>query len=299
MENRSVGLPCPGDLNICHMKALVGLVLTGCLLKTAAFAGGGLSVTAFSWTRAHAGKLAFGRRLCTSQLTAQVERKDGRGSDRKILETAERTEPAKPWGDGGSGDNRLLQTLEFVIGSTFSSRLYVGGKELHVALPLPRPHDYPTWFPAILRLPQAVYDAAERGLDEGWITKAEDDSVFAIKYGVLRSEVRPLPDEDCEPCQRAKRMELEAAAARDLVNIDRNERSRRINTGYGDLSEHVAQHAGGSFPNGPLNSTAGLAVSSVLAYLAIDLDGGPLARFPAAFLAVLAYAFVESGKTGL
>merc|ERR1711990_759335 len=222
------------------------------------------------------GKLAFGRRLRTSQLTAQVERKDGGGSDRKTLEAPERTEPAKPWGDGGSGDNRLLQTLEFVIGSTFSSRLYVGGKELHVALPLPRPHDYPTWFPAILRLPQAVYDAAERGLDEGWITKAEDDSVFAIKYGVLRSEVRPLPDEDCEPCQRAKRMELEAAAARDLVNIDRNERSRRINTGY-----------------------AGLAVSSVLAYLAIDLDGGPLARFPAAFLAVLAYAFVESGKTGL
>merc|ERR1711966_384655 len=122
VENRSVGLPCPGDLNICHMKALVGLVLTGCLLKTAAFAGGGLSVTAFSWTRAHAGKLAFGRRLCTSQLTAQVERKDGGGSDRKILETAERTEPAKPWGDGGSGDNRLLQTLEFVIGSTWAGR---------------------------------------------------------------------------------------------------------------------------------------------------------------------------------
>jgi len=34
-------------------------------------------------------------------------------------------------------------------------------------------------------------------------------------------------------------------------------------------------------------------------YAAIDLDGGPLARFPAAVVAVAGYAFIESGKSGL
>jgi len=166
--------------------------------------------------------------------------------------------------------------LEFVISTTFSSRLYVGSPGLHLAVPLPQPESYPEWVPGLLRLPQSVYGFVDRGVEEGWIQKAQADTVFEIKYGVMRGEVSVLPDERCEPCELEKRKQLEQDAARDLVNIGEDERTRRTNAGYA------------------------LAASSVLAgYLAIDLDGGALARFPAAVVAVAGYAFIESGKSGL
>ena len=206
---------------------------------------------------------------------ARAEGKDGAvGSASK--EKMAKAPLEKPWGDGGSGDNKALQMLEFVIGSTFSSRLYVGSPELHLAVPLPRPEDYPIWFPQLLRIPKSVYEYVDRGVEEGWVKKAAEESTFQIKYGVLRGEVQALADDKCEPCELERRKQLEEVAGRDLVNIDEAERSRRMNTGY-----------------------AIAAASTVLGYLAIDLDGGPLARFPVAFMAVLGYAFIESGKNGL
>ena len=85
-----------------------------------------------------------------------------------------------------------------------------------------------------------------------------------------------LPDSECAPCELEKRKQLEEMAAADLVNIGEAERSRRTRTGYAILASSV-----------------------LAAYLAVDLDGGPFFRFPAGFLAVLGYAFVESGKNGL
>ena len=94
--------------------------------------------------------------------------------------------------------------------------------------------------------------------------------------GVMRGEVSVVPDHKCESCELEKRKQLEQEAAQSLVNIGDAERSRRTTTGY-----------------------AILATSTLAGYLALDFDGGPLARFPAAFLAVLGYAFIESGKNGL
>ena len=177
---------------------------------------------------------------------------------------------------GAAGDGKVLEFLEFVIGSTFKSPLYVGSADLHMAVPLPPPDTYPQWLPAFMKLPQAAYDYAERGVEEGWIKRTAADQVFEIKYGVLRGEVNVLPDSECEPCELAKRKELEKTAASELVNIGEAERSRRSRTGY-----------------------AVMASSIFAACLAVELDGGPWARFPAGFLAVLGFAFVESGKNGL
>jgi len=176
----------------------------------------------------------------------------------------------------GEGNTRVLDALEFVIGTTFSSRLYIGSPQLHLSVPVPPPESYPEFVPTWVRLPRSVYDLVDRGVKKGWIKKAGADTIFQIKYGVLRGEVNVLPDETCEPCELEKRQRLELDAARDLVNIGEAERTRRTNAGYA------------------------LAVSSLLAgYAAIDLDGGPLARFPAAVVAVAGYAFIESGKSGL
>lgn len=178
--------------------------------------------------------------------------------------------------DGAAGDGKVLEFLEFVIGSTFKSPLYVGSADLHMAIPLPPPDTYPQWLPAFLKLPQAAYDYAERGVEEGWIKRADADQVFEIKYGVLRGEINVLPDSECEACELAKRKELEKSAASELVNIGEAERSRRSRTGYVIMASSI-----------------------FAAYLAVDLDGGPWVRFPVGFLAVLGYAFVESGKNGL
>ena len=92
----------------------------------------------------------------------------------------------------------------------------------------------------------------------------------------MRGEVSVVPDDKCKPCELEKRKQLEREAAQSLVNIGEAERSRRTTTGC-----------------------AILATSTLAGYLALDLEVGPLARFPAAFLAVLGYAFIESGKNGL
>jgi hypothetical protein len=94
--------------------------------------------------------------------------------------------------------------------------------------------------------------------------------------GVMRGEVSVVPDHKCESCELEKRKQLEQEAAQSLINIGDAERSRRTTTGY-----------------------AILATSTLAGYLAVDFDGGPVARFPAAFLAVLGYAFIESGNKGL
>jgi hypothetical protein len=109
-----------------------------------------------------------------------------------------------------------------------------------------------------------------------WAVRLAADQVFEIKYGVLRGEVNVLPDSECEACELAKRKELEKSAASELVNIGEAERSRRSRTGYVIMASSI-----------------------FAAYLAVDLDGGPWVRFPVGFLAVLGYAFVESGKNGL
>jgi len=99
-------------------------------------------------------------------------------------------------GDGGAGGSRLLDLLEFVIGTTFNSRLYVGSPELHVAVPLPQPDQYPAWMPKLLRLPQGVYGFVEKGVEEGWIKRAPADRVFEIKYG-MQSRFRCLGGRVC------------------------------------------------------------------------------------------------------
>jgi len=87
-------------------------------------------------------------------------------------------------GHGSRGGSRLQDLLEFVIGTTFNSRLYVGSPELHVALPLPQPDQYPAWMPPLLRLPTGVYGFVDKGVEEGWIKRAPMDRVFEIKYGM-------------------------------------------------------------------------------------------------------------------
>ncbi len=93
--------------------------------------------------------------------------------------------------NGSAKGSRLLDLLEFVIGTTFNSRLYVGRPELHVAVPLPQPDQYPAWMPSLLRLPQGVYGFVEKGVEEGWIKRAPADRVFEIKYG-MQSRFRCL-----------------------------------------------------------------------------------------------------------
>merc|ERR1712130_647569 len=81
-------------------------------------------------------------------------------------------------GKTSTNGGKLLEFLEFVIGTTFQSPLYVGDPELHMALPLPAKDSYPEWFPKPLRLPGGAYDLAERGVEEGWIKRAPADQVF-------------------------------------------------------------------------------------------------------------------------
>ena len=239
------------------------VVLALCISSAAAFSGGSAGQTLRLLQGANT---VWARKQCVERNCVSVARQQ------RVPRTV-----AQASGDGQAADgNRLLDLLEFVIGTTFKSRLYVGSPQLHVAVPLPRPDTYPDWIPGLLRLPKGVYDWVDKGVDDGWIKRAPEDCVFEIKYGVLRGEVSIVPDEKCEPCELEKRKQLEQDAARDLVNIGANERTRRMNAGYTIL-----------------------ATSSLAAYLAIDLDGGPLFRFPAAFLAVLGYAFIESGKNGL
>jgi hypothetical protein len=87
-------------------------------------------------------------------------------------------------GQDGRGVSRVQDLLEFVIGTTFNSRLYVGSPELHVALPLPQPDQYPAWMPSLVRLPKGVYGFVDKGVEEGWIKRAPVDSLFEIKYGM-------------------------------------------------------------------------------------------------------------------
>ena len=114
-------------------------------------------------------------------------------------------------GDGGAGGSRLLDLLEFVIGTTFNSRLYVGSPELHVAVPLPQPDQYPAWMPTLL---SGVYGFVEKGVEEGWIKRAPADRVFEIKYGMqsqfqcLGGRARPSVSGLCasrEDCARRVR----------------------------------------------------------------------------------------------
>ena len=231
------------------LLAVMALISVG---PTAAFSGLGI-------TRLRTGAQISVRRLCAPSRTPLLARDDL--ADRKAS-------------SGGQGQGKLLEFLEFVIGTTFQSPLYVGSSDLHMAVPLPAKDAYPEWFPNWGRLPQAAYDYADRGVEEGWIKRAPADQVFEIKYGVMRGEVQVLPDSECAPCELEKRKQLEQSAAADLVNIGEAERSRRTKTGY-----------------------AVLASSVLAAYLAVD--AGPAFRFPVGFLAVLGYAFVESGKNGL
>ena len=135
-------------------------------------------------------------------------------------------------GGGSPTQTSLLGVLEFVLATTFSSRFYVGSPELHVAVPLPQPEDYPDWIPGAMRLPSAAYEFVNQRVDDGWIKKAPADRIFEIKYGVMRGEVNVVPDDICEPCELEKRKQLEAEAASNLVNIGQAERSRRSNAGY-------------------------------------------------------------------
>jgi len=89
----------------------------------------------------------------------------------------------------GEGNTRVLDALEFVIGTTFSSRLYIGSPQLHLSVPVPPPESYPEFVPTWVRLPRSVYDLVDRGVEKGWIKKAGADTIFQIKYGVLRGEV--------------------------------------------------------------------------------------------------------------
>lgn len=138
---------------------------------------------------------------CTSQASLCVPRRFRQSSPLLAMSAEDGDRTAA---DDGGG-NRLLDVLEFVVGTTFSSRLYVGSPELHVSLPLPQPEDYPKWIPGFVRLPKAVYGFVDRGVEEGWVQKAADDSVFEIKYGVLRGERKVLPDDKCESCELEKR----------------------------------------------------------------------------------------------
>ena len=89
----------------------------------------------------------------------------------------------------GEGNTRVLDALEFIIGTTFSSRLYIGSPQLHLSVPVPPPGSYPEFVPTWVRLPRSVYDLVDRGVEKGWIKKAGADTIFQIKYGVLRGEV--------------------------------------------------------------------------------------------------------------
>lgn len=143
------------------LLAVMALISVG---PTAAFSGLGI-------TRLRTGAQSSVRRLCAPSRTPLLARDDL--ADRKAS-------------SGGQGQGKLLEFLEFVIGTTFQSPLYVGSSDLHMAVPLPAKDAYPEWFPNWGRLPQAAYDYADRGVEEGWIKRAPADHVFEIKYGVMR-----------------------------------------------------------------------------------------------------------------
>jgi len=161
---------------------------------------------------------------------------------------------------------------EFAVQSVFSSDYYVGTKQFHLGVPLPR--EYPDWYPSALKVPELAYEAADRLVDAGLIGKGSKESTYAIRFGLFREEISP--EAECEPCEAARRLELQQAAAQDLVSIDAAERERRLKSGY-----------------------ALLPVSAVLGTLAVLNDVGPPGRFAAAFIAVLGVGYIESGKTGL
>ena len=203
-------------------RFLVGLIALECFLGTTsavyAFSGG---ITCFSPTAPR------GRKAVAS-LTYVPRRKFMQPASR-LLAKANGDDSAR---GGSPTQTSLLGVLEFVIATTFSSRFYVGSPELHVALPLPQPEDYPDWIPGAMRLPSAAYEFVNQRVEEGWIKKAPADRIFEIKYGVMRGEVNVVPDDICEPCELEKRKQLEAEAASNLVNIGQAERSRRSNAGY-------------------------------------------------------------------
>jgi hypothetical protein len=166
-----------------------------CVLGALALTGGRLPLTTH---HAQASALCLSRRVLPSSPALAMSGADGSGS-----REPEKDAKAKRLGQGTG--NRLLDVLEFVVSTTFSSRLYVGSPDLHIPLPIPQPQDYPDFIPQMVRLPTAVYDLVDAGVAKGWAKKASAESMFEIKYGVLRGEVTVIPDDKCEPCELEKR----------------------------------------------------------------------------------------------
>jgi hypothetical protein len=161
---------------------------------------------------------------------------------------------------------------DFAVRTVFTSDYYIGTEKLHVGVPLPK--DYPVWYPSALKLPSLVYTAADKLVETGLIKKGAEGSTYAIRYGLLREEISG--NIQCDSCEAEKRQQNLQNAAAELVNIDYDERQRRLAVGY-----------------------AALPVSAALSVLAILNDVGPAGRFAAIFIGILGAGYIESGKTGL
>jgi len=176
---------------------------------------------------------------------------------------------------GVTSNGKLEEISNFGIRSMFESQLYVGSEDLHLGLPLPDQDTYPDWVPKALRMPDLLYKAAEKGVEEGWVKKAPADARYEIRYGFLRSMVKG--DAKCDECEEAKRRQMRNEAADKLINIGTAERYRRASLGYG----------------------IGL-IAAVAGLVCIVSDTGPLVRFIfVCFPATFAYAFTESARTGM
>jgi len=173
-----------------------------------------------------------------------------------------------------SSRNKGEEFTNFAMTTFLQSEYYVGREDLHLIVPIVAPEDYPEWIPKLLRFPKPFYTLIERGVEEGWIKKCNPGDVQEIKYGVFRGVVSR---ERCEACDEAEASAKRNEAAESLVNIGRTERYRRASLG-----------------------SALYLVATVTGLLTIVSGAGPLTRFTFVCMpALLAFAFTESGRTGL